>query len=85
MTLLDRRATIERNTLTISVVDDDRTEAVLQNFKQMVEGNLQTLRAEYERNKPQLEQAIQQAASQRKAQIEAEDARDKSRSARVTN
>jgi hypothetical protein len=85
MTLLDRRATIGRNTLTISVTDDDRTEAIVQNFKQMVEGNLQTLRGEYERNKPQLEQAIQQGASQRQAQIEAEDARDKGRSFRVTN
>jgi hypothetical protein len=85
MTLLDRRATIGRNTLTISVADDDRTGPVVQNFKQMVEGNLQTLRGEYERNKPQLEQAIQQAASQRQAQIEAEDARDKGRSFRVTN
>lgn len=85
MTLLDRRATIGRNTLTISVTDDDRAEAEVQNFKQMVEANLQTLRTEYERNRPQLEQAIQQAASQRKAQIEAEDARDKGRSFRVTS
>src|ERR1700751_3539271 len=32
MTLLDRRATIGRNTLTIRVTDDDRAEAVGQNF-----------------------------------------------------
>lgn len=51
----------------------------------MVGGNLQTLRAEYERNKPQLEQTIQQAAAQRKAQIEAEDVRDKGRGFRVVN
>jgi len=85
MTLLDKRVTIGRDTLTISVVDDERAENEVQRFKGMVEGNLQTLRAEYERSKPQLEQTIQQAAAQRKAQIDAEDARDKGRSFRIVN
>jgi ribosomal protein S21 len=85
MALLNHRATIGRHTLTLSVPDDERAESVVQDFKKMVEGNLQALRAEYERNKPQLEQAIQQAATQRKAQIDAEDARDKGRSFRIMN
>lgn len=85
MTLLFKGATIGRNTLTISVVDNESADGEVQEFKKMVEGNLQTLRAEYERNRPQLEQTIQQAAAHRKAQIDAEDARDKGRSFRVTN
>jgi ribosomal protein S21 len=85
MALLNNRATIGHNTLTVSVADDERAESAVQDFKRMVEGNLHSLRAEYERNKPQLEQTIQQAATHRKAQIDAEDARDKGRSFRVTN
>ncbi|TQF41146.1 hypothetical protein UNPF46_08470 [Bradyrhizobium sp. UNPF46] len=85
MTLLFKRATIGRNTLTISVLDNDGADGEVQEFKKMVEGNLQGLRAEYERSKPQMEQTIQQAATHRKAQIDAEDARDKGRSFRVEN
>jgi hypothetical protein len=76
---------IGANKLTISVIDDDRAETVVENFKKTVGGNLQTLRSEYERVKPELEQRIQQAANDRKAQIDAEDARDKARSFRVVN
>jgi hypothetical protein len=85
MAILFKRATIGRNTVTISVVDNEGADGEVQEFKKMVEGNLETLRAEYERNKPQLEQAIQQAVTHRKAQIDAEDARDKGRSFRVMN
>jgi hypothetical protein len=66
-------------------VDDDRADAAVESFKKTVSANLQTLRAEYERVKPQLEQAIQQAATERKAQVDAEDARDKGRGFRVIN
>ena len=75
MTVLFKRATIGRNAVTISVVDNEGADGEVQEFKKMVEGHLETLRAEYERNKPQLEQTIQQAANHRKAQIDAEDAR----------
>lgn len=85
MTLLYKRATIGRNAVTISVVDNEGAEGEVQEFKKMVEGNLQTLRTEYENVRPQLEQAIQQAAHHRKTQIDAEDARDKGRSFRITN
>ncbi|QOG21732.1 hypothetical protein [Bradyrhizobium sp. SEMIA] len=85
MTLLNQRATIGRNSLTIAVADDDRAESEVQDFKNTVEGNLRILRTEYERAKPQMEQTIQRAASQRKAQIDAEDARDKGRSFRIIN
>lgn len=76
MTLLGKRVTIGRDALTISVLDDERAKTEVQRFKGMVERNLQTLRAEYERNKPQLEQTIQQAAAQRKAQIDGLQVRD---------
>lgn len=85
MAILFKRATIGRNTVTISVVDNEGADGEVQEFKKMVEGNLETLRAEYERNKPQLGQTIQQAATHRKAQIDAEDARDIGRSFRVMN
>jgi hypothetical protein len=85
MTLLFDQATIGRSAVTISVPDDNNADAKVQEFKKQVEHNLETLRREYESAKPQLEQAVQQAATQRKAQIEAEDGRDKGRSFRVTN
>jgi hypothetical protein len=81
----NNQVAIGNNSLTISVMDDDRAETVVENFKKTVSGNLQTLRSEYERVKPELEQRIQQAASERKAQIDAQDARDKTRSFRVMN
>jgi hypothetical protein len=85
MTLLFDRVIIGRNSITISVPDDDGADAKVQDFKKHVEHNLDILRREYESAEPQLEQAVQQAATQRKAQIETEDGRDKGRSFRVTN
>jgi hypothetical protein len=85
MAVLFKRATIDRNALTVRVVDNDAADKEVQDFKNMVEGNLQILRNEYHQHKPQLEQAIQQAATQRKAQVDAEDARDQTRSFRVKN
>lgn len=85
MTLPSKRVRIGRNALTVSVVDDDRADSEVQSFRNLVEGNLQVLRTEYQRHKPELEQAIQQAATQRTAQIDAEDARDQTRSFRVKN
>jgi hypothetical protein len=81
----NNKVTVGRNTLTISVADDDRADAAVESFKKTVSGNLQTLRAEYERVKPQLAEAIQQAADGRKAEIGAEDERDKKRSFTVKN
>ena len=85
MTVLYDRVRISRTTLTINVPDDEGADSKVQEFKKHVEHNLQILRTEYERSRPQLEQAVQQAATQRKAQFDTEDARDKGRSFRVTN
>jgi ribosomal protein S21 len=85
MLALFDRVRIGRQSITLTVPDDDGAEQALQEFKKNVEHNLEILRREYEAAKPQLKQAVQQAAAQRKTQIEAEDGRDKGRSFRVTN
>jgi hypothetical protein len=81
----DRHARITQNELMISVPDDASTDAAVEKFKSIVNGNLQTLQSELQQMKPQLEQAIQQAADRRRAELDAQDARDKSRSFRVIN
>jgi septal ring factor EnvC (AmiA/AmiB activator) len=63
--------------LVIALLEDDSTERTVQTFVSQVSQNLDALRAEYEQAKPQLEQAIQQAAEQRTGQIAAEKERDK--------
>jgi hypothetical protein len=85
MLLLFDRIGIDRNSITLTVPDDEGAESKLADFKKNVEHNLEILRREYEAAKPHLERAVQQAADQRRAQIEAEDGRDKGRSFRVTN
>lgn len=49
----------------------------MQTFISQVSQNLDFLRTEYEQAKPQLDQALQQAAERRKAQIASEGERDK--------
>ena len=55
--------------LVITIPDDANAERVIEHFKGILSGNLQTLRAEYGQMKPQIEQAIQAAVDRRKAQI----------------
>lgn len=76
-------ADVHKSELVVRIPDDNNTDNAVQSFIRVVEANLQTLQTEYERAKPQLEQTIQQAADRRKAQVEAESARDKSRSFKV--
>lgn len=85
MLLLFDRVKLNRSSITLTVPDDEGAESKLGDFKKNVEHNLEILRREYDAAKPQLGQAVQQAATQRKALIDAEDARDKGRSFRVTN
>jgi len=73
------RAEIGRNSLTITIPDDDNAEREVKSFCDHVQGNLDTLRQDYERDRPQLEQAVSQAAERRKAQIAEEDERDSKR------
>jgi hypothetical protein len=73
-------AEIGANSLSIFIADDDNADREVKTFCDQVQGNLDTLRQEYERDKPQLEQAVSQAAERRKAQIAAENERDSKRS-----
>jgi hypothetical protein len=84
-TVPNNRVSIGSNALKVTVPDDENADRAIEQFKSFVDDNLNLLRAEYEQLKPQLEQAIQQAANRRKTQIDAENARDKTRSFRVTN
>jgi hypothetical protein len=80
-----RKAVIGSNALTITIPDDDNTEAAIDSFKKTIEGNLQTARSEYAQMKAQLDQAVSAAAERRRQEIAAEEARDKGRSFRVIN
>jgi hypothetical protein len=73
-------AEIGANSLSILLADDDNADREVKTFCEQVQGNLDTLRQEYERDKPQLELAVSQAAERRKAQIAAENERDGKRS-----
>jgi hypothetical protein len=70
-------AEICRDHLVLTVPDDNSAEQSVQSFISQVTHNLDVLRTEYEQYKPQLEQAVQQAAERRRAQISAEGERDK--------
>lgn len=74
------RAEIHGNSVVITIADDDNADREVKTFCEQVQGNLDTLRQEYQRDKPQLEQAVSQAAERRKAQIAEEDKRDGQRS-----
>jgi hypothetical protein len=70
-------ATVERNAITVTVPDDDNAERNVQTFFDQMSGNLERLRAEYEQSRPQLDQAIKQAADRRQQQIAVEQERNK--------
>jgi hypothetical protein len=79
-TIPSHAAEIGQNSVTITIADDDNADREVRTFCDQVQGNLDTLRQEYERDKPQLAQAVSQAAERRKAQITAENERDSRRS-----
>jgi hypothetical protein len=79
-TVPSHRADVGENSFTISIADDDNADREVKTFCDQVQGNLDVLRQEYERDKPQLEQAVSQASERRKAQIAEENARDGKRS-----
>jgi hypothetical protein len=73
-------AEIGKNYLRITIADDENADREVKTFCDQVQNNLAMLRQEYERDKPQLEQAVSQAAERRKAEIAAENDRDSERS-----
>jgi hypothetical protein len=76
-------AQISSKSLTISIPDDANVEATVKKFCEVTNGVLNTLRSEYQRDKPQLEQAISKAVEHRKAEIAAEAERDSKLSFKV--
>ncbi len=79
-TIPSHGAEIGHNSLTITIADDDNADRDVRTFCDQVQGNLDILRQEYERDKPQLEHAVSHAAERRRAQIAAENERDSKRS-----
>jgi hypothetical protein len=79
-TIPSHGADINNGVLVITIADDDNADREVKTFCDQVQGNLDVLRQEYERDKPQLEQAVSQAVERRKAQIAAENERDSKRS-----
>jgi len=79
-TIPAHHAEIGDKSVVITVADDDNAEREVKTFCEQVQGNLDTLRQEYERDQPQLEQAVSQAAERRKAAIAADSERDSKRS-----
>jgi hypothetical protein len=79
-TIPSHGAEIGKDALTITIADDDNADREVTTFCNLVQSNLDTLRQEYERDKPQLEQAVSQAAERRKAQIALENEQDSKRS-----
>lgn len=71
-TIISQPVAIDRNSLVITIADDGRADSEVKAFCAQVQGNLDTLRQEYERYKPQLEQAVSQAVERCKAQIATE-------------
>jgi hypothetical protein len=79
-TIPSHAAEIGQSCITITIPDDDNADREVRTFCDQVQGNLDTLRQEHERDRPQLEQAVSQAAERRKMQIAAENERDSKRS-----
>jgi len=76
-TILQHAVEIGEQHVVLSLPDDSRADTDVQTFISQANQNLDVLRREYEQAKPQLEQTIQRAADQRRAQITAEAERDK--------
>lgn len=82
-TIPNQRSEIRGSSLCLTVADDANTDRNVQEFTRIVSDNLNALRAEYDQVRPQLGQTIKTAALSRKSQIEAEIARDKTRSFKI--
>jgi hypothetical protein len=79
-TVISRRVSLGSDSVGFTIPDDDNANREVETIVNLLTQNLDRLRTEYEQAKPQLEAAIQQAASVRKAEIASESERDKGRS-----
>lgn len=80
---IGHRVGIGRDTLTFTIPDDQSAQREVDTVVNHLTQNLDTIRAEYEQVRPQLDQIIQQAANSRRTQFSQEDERDKGRSFRI--
>jgi hypothetical protein len=76
---------IGSSALTINVPDDDGADAAVKTFVQIISDNLDVLRNDYDRIQPQLMEAVNSAGMRRKQKIDAETARDQTRSFKIVN
>jgi hypothetical protein len=65
-----------QNSISFTIPDDQNADREVTTLCGVVQGNLDVLGQEYQQAKPQLEQAVSQAAERRKAEIAAEGQRD---------
>lgn len=75
-TLLSNVVELGPNSINFTIPDDQNADNEVTRICTAVQGNLDVLRQEYEQAKPQLEQAVSQAAERRKAEIANEGQRD---------
>jgi hypothetical protein len=68
---------VQMDTLTLTIPDNDKAQGDVDMFVSQLNQNLDTLRSDFQKLKPQLEQEISQAAERRKQKINAENERDK--------
>ncbi len=75
-TMLSHAVELGQNSISFTIPDDQNADREVTTLCTVVQGNLDVLRQEYQQAKPQLEQAVSQAAERRKAEIAAEGQRD---------
>jgi hypothetical protein len=75
-TMLSYAVEIGQKSISFTIPDDQNADREVTTLCTVVQGNLDVLRQEYQQAKPQLEQAVSQAAERRKAEIAAEGQRD---------
>ena len=75
-TMLSHAVELGSNSISFTIPDDQNADREVTTLCQVVQGNLDVLRQEYQQAKPQLEQAVSQAVERRKTEIAADGQRD---------
>jgi hypothetical protein len=75
-TMLSHAVELGQNSISFTIPDDANADREVSTLCQVVQGNLDVLRQEYQQARPQLERAVFEAAERRKGEIAAEGQRD---------
>ena len=75
-TMLSHAVELGQDAISFTIPDDQNADREVTTLCTNVQGNLDVLQQEYQQAKPQLEQAVSQAAERRKTEIAAESQRD---------